>query len=129
VDQPYGPPRETSVLTQAGDPLDETHVDAGGTAGDLHRSNSPMSGSQLAVPARGGTLKKKPSLHKTASLRRTNSKRSSYAGSVRSMKLGEKEKYGETDESNSAFYCPVPTSGSPTELLATRFQGEKPSVR
>jgi hypothetical protein len=39
------------------------------------------------------------------------------------MTLGEKEKYGQSEEMNSVFYCPVPTSGSPTELLANRFQG------
>ena len=89
----------------------------------VQRSNSQMSQSQNALPSRGGTLKKKASLKRTGSLGRSASRKSSYAGSVRSMRLGEKEKYGETEESNSAFYCPIPTSGNPTELLATRFQG------
>jgi hypothetical protein len=47
------------------------------------------------------------------------------AGSVRSLALGDREKYavdGEEDV-NSAFYIPVPTSGNPTEVLAERFQG------
>ncbi|RVX66148.1 hypothetical protein B0A52_09877 [Exophiala mesophila] len=91
-------------------------------APELPRSNSQLSNSHSALPSRGGTLKKKASLHKSSSLKRTASKRSSYAGSVRSLQLGEKEKYGETEETNSVFYCPVPTSGNPTELLANRFQ-------
>lgn len=37
--------------------------------------------------------------------------------------LGEKEKYGEGEEYNSAFYTPVPTVGTPTDVLANRFQG------
>ncbi|KAJ9615365.1 phosphatidylinositol 4,5-bisphosphate-binding protein [Cladophialophora chaetospira] len=89
---------------------------------ELPRTDSHMSGSQTLLPSRGGTLKKKASLHKSASLKRSASKRSSYAGSVRSLQLGEKEKYDETPETNSVFYTPVPTTGNPTELLATRFQ-------
>ncbi|KAK5416763.1 phosphatidylinositol 4,5-bisphosphate-binding protein [Exophiala xenobiotica] len=106
---------QTGEIHDGGDATDEQ-------APGLPRSNSHMSASQTLLPSRGGTLKKKPSLHKSASLKRTGSKRSSYAGSVRSMKLGDKEKYSETEEMNSVFYCPVPTSGNPTELLANRFQ-------
>lgn len=95
---------------------------AQGGAPELHRSASQMSQSQIQTPSRGGTLKKKASLKRTSSLMRTSSRRSSRAGSVRSVTLGEKEKYGQSEEMNSVFYCPVPTSGSPTELLANRFQ-------
>jgi hypothetical protein len=45
---------------------------------------------------------------------------------VRSLVLGDKEKYpvdGDEDM-NSAFYIPVPTTGSPTEVLSNRFQGK-----
>jgi hypothetical protein len=113
---------QTGEIHDGGDATDEQ-------APGLPRSNSHMSASQTLLPSRGGTLKKKPSLHKSASLKRTGSKRSSYAGSVRSMKLGEKEKYSETEETNSVFYCPVPTSGNPTELLANRFQGKPQKLR
>ncbi|KKZ64951.1 hypothetical protein EMCG_09147 [[Emmonsia] crescens] len=92
---------------------------------NLHRSDSQMSATQSLLPSRAsGTLKKKPSLSKKGSLRRGGSRRSSRAGSVRSMALGEKEKYGivDGDEVNSAFYVPIPTSGSPTDVLAARFQ-------
>jgi len=70
-------------------------------------------------------LKKKASLRRVDSLKRSASKKSSYAGSVRSMQLGEKEKYEPSEEHNSAFYCPVPITGSPTDLLADRFQGKE----
>lgn len=89
----------------------------------VQRSNSQMSQSNTYTPSRGGTLKKKSSLHKTGSVKRSGSRKSSFAGSVRSMRLGDKEKY-EPPEHNSAFYCPVPTNVSPTELLANRFQGK-----
>ncbi|KAJ9637612.1 uncharacterized protein PV06_09432 [Exophiala oligosperma] len=120
-DHPSSYPNDPGAMSQTGLVHDGEAVTGEG-APMLPRSNSQMSGSQSQVPSRGGTLKKKPSLHKSASLRRTASKRSSYAGSVRSMKLGEREKYGETEETNSVFYCPVPTSGNPTEILANRFQ-------
>jgi hypothetical protein len=117
------PVQDPSAVAQASELHDEL-VTQDQDAPELPRSNSHMSQtSQTLLPSRGGTLKKKGSLHKSASLKRTASKRSSYAGSVRSMQLGEKEKYDETPETNSVFYCPVPTSGNPTELLATRFQG------
>lgn len=125
-DQSHGAPQEVSALSQVTDLHDEA-MDDHPEAADLPQTNSHISGSQTLLPSRGGTLKKKASLHKSASLKRTASKRSSYAGSVRSLKLGEKEKYGETEETNSVFYCPVPTSGNPTELLANRFQGQSSS--
>lgn len=93
---------------------------AAGNGGGLQRSESQMSHNS-AAPTRGGTLKKKPSLSRKGSLRRSGSRRSLRAGSVRSLKLGEKEKYA-ADDANSAFYVPIPTSGNPTEELANRFQ-------
>lgn len=45
------------------------------------------------------------------------------AGSVRSLNLGDKEKYGvDADDANSAFLIPIPTNGNPTDTLANRFQ-------
>ncbi|KAL4990448.1 hypothetical protein BDW68DRAFT_154253 [Aspergillus falconensis] len=90
----------------------------------VQRSASAMSHSRAATPTRSGTLKKKSSLSKRGSLRRSGSRKSMRAGSVRSLALGDREKYavdGEEDV-NSAFYIPVPTSGNPTEVLAERFQ-------
>jgi len=47
------------------------------------------------------------------------------AGSVRSLSLGDREKYNTdgVEDMNSAFAVPVPTTGNPTEVLANRFQG------
>ncbi|KAL4808449.1 hypothetical protein BDV18DRAFT_135032 [Aspergillus unguis] len=92
----------------------------------VQRSVSVMNpSSRAATPTGGGgTLKKKSSLSKRGSLRRSGSRRSMRAGSVRSLALGDKEKYavdGEEDV-NSAFHIPVPTTGNPTEVLAERFQ-------
>jgi hypothetical protein len=122
LSHPQAPLEEHSEAAQTSNLHDEV-ADQHDESPVFPRSNSHMSGSQNPLPTRGGTLKKKGSLHKSASLKRTASKRSSYAGSVRSMQLGEKEKYDETPETNSVFYSPVPTTGNPTELLATRFQG------
>ncbi|ORY67083.1 uncharacterized protein BCR38DRAFT_482722 [Pseudomassariella vexata] len=69
--------------------------------------------------SRGNTLKKKSSLRKSGSLKRSSSRRSMKAGSVRSLALQSSH---EIDEAHSAFYCPVPTTGNPTETLANRFQ-------
>lgn len=78
----------------------------------------------ISLPSRGNTLKKKSSLRRNASLGRSGSRRSMKAGSVRSLAL---QSTSDPDEANSAFYCPVPTSGSPTEVLANRFNGERPT--
>lgn len=69
--------------------------------------------------SRGNTLKKKASIRRSGSLKRSNSRRSMKAGSVRSLAL---QPTTDQDELHSAFYCPVPTSGSPTEVLVNRFQ-------
>ena len=97
---------------------------------NVQRANSISSRSEMITSdgtnshgislSRGNTLKKKNSLRRSASLKRSNSRRSMRAGSVRSLALQSSH---EPDEIHSAFYCPVPTSGSPTELLAQRFQG------
>lgn len=89
-------------------------------ASGLQRSDSQASYAS-AAPSRSGTLKKKPSLSRKGSLKRTGSRRSMRAGSVKSLSLGEKEKYGDEDP-GSAFYVPIPTTGSPTDELANRFQ-------
>ncbi|TVY49220.1 Phosphatidylinositol 4,5-bisphosphate-binding protein [Lachnellula occidentalis] len=85
----------------------------------MQRSNSVLSQGDTLIPSRGGTLKKKASLRKTGSLKRSGSRRSSRAGSVRSLAL---HPGAEADEAHSAFYSPVPTTGNPTEILSNRFQ-------
>lgn len=70
-----------------------------------------------SAPSRSNTLKKRNSIKRTTSLKRSSSKRSLKAGSLAG--------FGGVDsnqEFNSAFSTPVPTQGSPTEILANRFQ-------
>ncbi|KAL1900509.1 phosphatidylinositol 4,5-bisphosphate-binding protein [Sporothrix stenoceras] len=82
-------------------------------------SDGGVSGtSTQQLPTRSNTLKKKSSLRRASSLHRSGSRRSMKAGSVRSLALQSRS---DSDESHSAFYCPVPTKGNPTEVLAARF--------
>ena len=85
-------------------------------------SESATSEPRTLVPSRGGTLKKRNSLKRSSSLRRSDSRKSLAAGSVRSLRLGDGEKY-EGSDLYSAFFTPVPTKGNPTDILANRFQG------
>lgn len=85
----------------------------------------PITTQQL--PSRGNTLKKKSSMRRSGSLRRSGSRRSMRAGSVKSLALHSSS--GDPDEAHSAFYCPVPTSGNPTEVLINRFQCECAPLR
>ena len=84
----------------------------------MQHSNSGLSQGETTIPSRGGTLKKKASLKRGNSLKRSGSRRSSRAGSVRSLALEP-----DGDEIHSAFYSPIPTSGNPTDILANRFLG------
>ena len=89
----------------------------------LHRSNSysgSVAGDGNGSILRGNTLKKKPSLRRTGSLRRSGSRRSLKAGSVRSLAL---QSNPDQPDLQSAFVCPVPLTGNPTEVLSNRFQG------
>ena len=127
-----GAPSDASPLVQSGGPRFNEEWDAsrrgsslvdGPSNGAIQRSSSGMSQSQTLTPSRGGTLKKRQSLKRGNSLRRSSSRRSLGAGSVKSLNLGDKERY-EGSDFYSAFYTPIPTKGSPTEILANRFQGK-----
>ncbi|KAM0322413.1 hypothetical protein ACHAQA_009480 [Verticillium albo-atrum] len=103
--------------SQRGSSIIDGHI-----ANNMQRSNSYASNSgddHLSLPSRGNTLKKKGSLRRNASLKRSGSRRSMKAGSVRSLAL---QSTSDPDEGHSAFHCPVPTTGNPTEVLANRFQ-------
>lgn len=99
-------------------------------AGSIQRSNSfsgsttgslgGLDGHSSIQVSRSNTLKKRSSLRRAGSMRRSGSRRSMKAGSVRSLAL---QSNPDEDELHSAFHCPVPTSGNPTEALANRFQG------
>lgn len=83
--------------------------------------NSYAVGDDHMLPVRGNTLKKKASIRRTGSLRRSSSRRSTRAGSVKSLAL---QSASDPDEAHSVFYCPVPTNGTPTDVLAERFQSK-----
>lgn len=99
-------------------------------AGSIQRSNSfsgsttgslgGLDGHSSVQVSRNNTLKKRSSLRRASSMRRSGSRRSMKAGSVRSLAL---QSNPDEDELHSAFHCPVPTTGNPTEALANRFQG------
>jgi hypothetical protein len=76
---------------------------------------------QGAAPSRSGTLKKKSSVKRSASLKRSGSRKSTHAGSIRGVSIDDGDR--PSSKHNSVFYTPVPTTGSPTEILANRFQG------
>lgn len=89
---------------------------------ELLRAGSTMSQSQTLTPSRGGTLKKRQSLIRKNSLKRTSSKKESRPGDAKGVPFANGEA-GRGSEMNNAFYTPVPTTGSPTDILAGRFQG------
>lgn len=76
---------------------------------------------QGTAPSRSGTLKKKSSVKRSGSLKRSGSRRSTHAGSIRGVATEDPDH--PSSKHNNVFYTPVPTSGSPTEILANRFQG------
>ncbi|KAL8878386.1 MAG: hypothetical protein Q9198_003790 [Flavoplaca austrocitrina] len=125
----HGAHQETSLLSKTDNSQDlntsqrgSTLVDSG-SRGGIHRSDSTISQSHTLTPSRGGTLKKKRSLSKKGSVKRSGSRRNSYAGSVKGLGAADQQYDGPNDdEMNSAFFTPVPTTGTPTEILAERFQ-------
>ncbi|KAL2163668.1 hypothetical protein VTH06DRAFT_5726 [Thermothelomyces fergusii] len=99
--------------------------------GNMQRSSSNpanangVHGDAISLP-RGSTLKKKASVRRSGSLKRNGSRRSMKVGSVRSLAL---QSTADQDEMHSAFYCPVPTSANPTEVLANRFQAWRKTLK
>ncbi|KAF4556325.1 Hypothetical protein D9617_1g082010 [Elsinoe fawcettii] len=88
------------------------------STGGLSRSASRASTTAGDGVSRSNTLKKRNSLSRRTSLRRSGSRKSLKAGSIKGVVMGE----GGGAEYNSAFITPIPTHGSPTEVLANRFQ-------
>jgi len=125
-----GAPTHDSILSHSAGMHDhDLGVNGADDRLDMIRNDSALSNTisqaQPYTPSRQGTLKKKASLKRQSSMKRSLSRKSSHAGSVRSLNLGDKEAYQEHPDRNSAFYCPVPTTGNPTEVLANRFQGKQ----
>ncbi|KAF9701598.1 hypothetical protein EKO04_000668 [Ascochyta lentis] len=93
------------------------------SASRASRASSTLRDSTLnqgATPSRSGTLKKKSSVKRSGSLKRSGSRKSMHAGSIRGVTIDDQE-HG-YDREESVFYTPVPTKGSPTDILADRFQ-------
>jgi len=88
--------------------------------GGINRSASSASTAAYrdGTLSRGGTLKKKASVSRKSSIGRSGSRRSLAAGSIAGVGTP-----GAHDDYNSALSTPIPTHGSPTDILANRFQG------
>ena len=95
----------------------ESSIIAGEDAAGIQRSASRAS--NTGTPSRSGTLKKRNSVKRTSSLKRSGSRRSVKAGSIKGFGDSASD-----SNFNSIFHTPIPTSGSPTEILANRFQGQ-----
>ncbi|THW72035.1 hypothetical protein D6D19_06873 [Aureobasidium pullulans] len=80
-------------------------------------SNASTAAYRDITPSRAGTLKKKASVSRKSSLNRSGSRRSTRAGSIAGVGTP-----GAHDDYNSALSTPIPTHGSPTDILANRFQ-------
>jgi len=100
---------------------DELPMDSGRVGGRERGKDRDSVITTISLPERRNTLKKKASLGRSSSLGSSSSRRSIRAGSVRSLAL---HSTSDSKEMNSVFYCPVPTSGNPTDGLANRFQGQ-----
>jgi len=86
----------------------------------LGRSASSASTAVGGQLSRSGTLKKRQSVSRKTGLKHSTSRKSLRAGSIKGVATGD----GIDDhEYNNAFHTPIPTSSSPTEILANRFQG------
>nr|OQO15409.1 hypothetical protein B0A51_17136 [Rachicladosporium sp. CCFEE 5018] len=104
---------ESSPLAQSqGYQSDEPH------SVGVNRSASTASTAvgRQSTPSRNNTLKKKASVKRMGSLKRSSS-RKSLAGSIKGVGNSADEQ-----DYNNVFFTPIPTQGSPTEILANRFQ-------
>lgn len=90
----------------------------GGNAGMDRATSMATTAVPSAAPARSNTLRKKSSMKRVNSLKRSSSKRSMKAGSIAGYGGGSAEM---GQEYNSYFKTPIPTQGAPTEVLANRF--------
>lgn len=93
----------------------------------LNRSASSASTAynrDAVTPSRSGTLKKKSSISRKSSLKRSGSRKSMTAGSIKGVGFAGDAAGFDPEDYNSALFTPIPTTGSPTEILANRFQGK-----
>jgi len=120
ADYAQGNPNETSPLAQSYQPsrgMDASSIQES-EGGGLQRSISRGS-THVATPSRSNTLKKKGSVKRGASVKRSASRKSLRPGSIKGG--GVQDGVG-GDDFNNVFSTPIPTSGTPTDVLANRFQ-------
>lgn len=122
---------QTAQLPTMSAPLDTTQhtLDPGTESFGAHRPSEPMpaatdpTAAAADTPQRCNTLRKRGSVRaaraNSRSGSRSRSRSRSRAGSIRSVQM-DSEGYV---NKNSIFYTPVPTKGSPTEILVNRFNG------
>jgi hypothetical protein len=111
--------QNTTTLTDDFEPSRRSSAvpnDGGAVGVDRAHSNSTTA-VPASAPSRNNTLKKRSSIKRTNSLKRSSSKRSLKAGSLAGFGGVDSNK-----EFNSAFSTPIPTQGTPTDILANRFQ-------
>ncbi|GME35976.1 hypothetical protein GTA08_BOTSDO06697 [Neofusicoccum parvum] len=87
----------------------------------IQRSSSRASQRSLGgTVSRSGTLKKKNSVSRKGSLKRSGSRRSMRAGSIKGVPM--QDDTTDPNSFNNVFQTPVPTTGTPTDILVNRFQ-------
>lgn len=128
-----GQPVQSSPLSRSVEHDDSRRrgdMDVGNNASSVRNGSALLQGQSMGdaytmTPSRGGTLKKRNSLSKKSSVKRSDSRRSTATDIMKGRIIDHEEKLvvGDEDNTNSAYYTPVPTSGTPTEVLANRFQG------
>lgn len=87
---------------------------------DRSTSNATTAVARDGTVSHHNTLKKKGSVRRNPSLKRSSSRKSLKGGSVKGATPVDRS--GDR-EYNSAFFTPIPTTGTPTEILSNRFQG------
>ncbi|KAJ9647009.1 phosphatidylinositol 4,5-bisphosphate-binding protein [Coniosporium tulheliwenetii] len=112
-----GAPVESSPLSQS------VQQPGTGTLDDMEQrptskgSTAPSTTLASEGPSRHNTLKKKNSVKRQSSLKRSGSKKS-----LRSAKSVTIDPDALDPGFNNVFHTPVPTHGTPTDILANRFQ-------
>ncbi|KAL2356109.1 PH domain protein [Cryomyces antarcticus] len=124
--QTPGNSNEESPLSRAAQPQETAiagdHPSLHESARETGRNRSASTASTavpVTAPSRSGTLKKKSTIARKSSLKRDGSTRSR-ADSTKGVHIQDdsidQELY------SSPFHTPIPTTGTPTEILANRFQ-------
>lgn len=106
-------------------PLDTTQEPVIEDFGNARQTEPMQAATTTDTPQRRNTLKKRSSVragregHTSRASSRSRSRSRSRAGSIRSVQMDSEAMVNK----NSIFYTPVPTKGSPTEILVNRFNG------